>query len=86
MGRSYSINDGSWFGSSYDCSEIDECRGDWDDCVGRRFTRAANASINDFNSAHARMWEKMEPLLDLNEDQIQYTSQDYEIERLWIDE
>ena len=86
MGRSYSINDGSWFGSSYDCSDISSCDRGWDDCVGRRFTKVANSTISDFNSAHQRMWEKMEPLLSLNEDQIQYTSQDYEIERLWVDE
>ena len=86
MGRSYSINDGSWFGSSYDCSDISQCDSNWRDCVGSRFTDAANSSIRDFKSAHSRMWEKMEPLLSLNEDQIQYNSQAYEIERLWIDE
>lgn len=86
MGRSYSINDGSWFGSSYDCSDISQCNRSWNDSVGSRFTKAANSNISEFNSAHARMWEKMEPLLSLNEDQIQYTSQRYEIERLWINE
>ena len=87
MGITYNISDGSFFGSSYTCSDVRQpCDRSWNDSVGSRLSKEANATVNRFNPAHAAVWERMSPLLDIREDAITYNSQAYEIKGLWMDE
>lgn len=79
MSRSYSVP-GS---GTYYFSDVSEPRGHgWSDPVGRKLSRHAKSAVDRFNPAHARVWEKASPLLEVREDDITYQSQAYEIEGL----
>ena len=83
--RSYYIPDGSMFGREYRFSSLHEpCDNSWHDTVGKKFTRAANAYASRFNRPHEKMWEALDPLLEVQEDDIQYASQEYEIRNMWL--
>ena len=86
MGITYNLG-GGFFGSSYNCSDVSApCNRSWNDSVGSRLSKEANASVSAFNPAHSHVWERMSPLLDLNENAITYSSQAYDIKGLWMDE
>ena len=83
----YHINNGSWFGTDYtldDVSKVDATV--WDDCVGEHFVTEANKSLKSFDDDHARLWDDIEPLLEVKADDIQYESRDFEIRDLRIED
>ena len=61
------------------------CKSSWNDYVGKSFTNIANTQAMKFNDPYEEVWNVMEPLLEIREDEITYKSQESEIRRLWID-
>jgi hypothetical protein len=82
---SYYVPDGSTFGFEYRCSSLHKpCDGSWSDTVGRKFTNSANDYAARFNRPHEKIWEALDPLLEVREDDIEYCSQEYEIRKMWL--
>ena len=85
--KSYHINNGSWFGTDYSLSDVEKIDVTvWDDCVGEHFVTESNKVLKRFDEAHAELWDNIEPLLDVKEDDIQYESRDFEIRDLRIED
>jgi len=82
---SYYIPDGSMFGQEYRFSPLHKpCDGSWSDTVGRKFTNSANAYAAHFNRPHEKIWEALDPLLEIRENDIEYYSQEYQIRNMWL--
>ena len=78
MGKIY--DDGNFFsGVSYSVDEISFTYTSWNDSVGSALTKVAKTVPSSFNYAQGELWEKIAPLLKVEENEIKYCGYEGEI-------
>ncbi len=84
MGKTYSGP--GFFDASYTVEDVTFSKTSWDDMLGNAMNAKAKTIPSSFNYYHRDIWERIGPLMKIDEDAIQYSSNAYEIEGLKIDE
>ncbi len=84
MGKSYSGP--GFFDASYTVEDVTFSNSSWNDYLGSIMTKRAKNAPSNFNYQHQEIWERIGPLMKIDENAIEYESRSYDIERLKVDE
>ena len=79
-------DDGGFSSVGYTVNEVKFSYSYWDDGVGDCFSKEAEKAPSSFNYENFATWEKIGPLLKVEDNNIQYNSREYEIRGLKVDE
>ena len=79
-------DDGRFLSAGYTVNEVKFSYSYWDDSVGDCFSKEAEKAPASFNHKNFETWEKIGPLLKVEDNNIQYNSREYEIRGLKVDE